>query len=223
LPETSRNAILRRVRQATRDLSDQPEAVARNYNQVGTGASRLELLNRFVDRLTEYGADITKCKPQNVAAAIAKVVPDGIVVVPIGLDPTWTQLLPSDQVTIDEPSSWLAPTQIDAAACVVTASRCAIADTGTIVLDHGPDQGRRVLTLLPDMHICVVLQDDIVESVPQAIRLLEPVRPLTFVSGPSATSDIELIRVQGVHGPRKLCVVVVQTEIHNQERDQHER
>jgi L-lactate utilization protein LutC len=99
--------------------------------------------------------------------------------------------------------------QLDAADAVITTVAVAIAVTGTVTLDHGQGQGRRVLTLLPDQHICVVREDQIVPDVPEALRLLDPYRPLTLISGPSATSDIELDRVEGVHGPRTLDIVVV--------------
>jgi len=134
------------------------------------------------------------------------------VVAPDGLDDAWLAALPADVgVVRDSREHPLAATDLDALAAVVTAARVAISETGTIVLDGEPDQGRRAISLVPDVHLCVVRADQAVQTVPEAVRLLgeHPDRPLTWISGPSATSDIELDRVEGVHGPRTLHVLLV--------------
>jgi L-lactate utilization protein LutC len=107
------------------------------------------------------------------------------------------------------PDTGLTARQLDAVEAVVTAAALGIALTGTVVLDHTGDQGRRALSLVPDLHVCVVRADQVVHGVPEAVARLDPRRPQTWISGPSATSDIELDRVEGVHGPRTLVVVLV--------------
>jgi L-lactate dehydrogenase complex protein LldG len=126
------------------------------------------------------------------------------VVVPAGLPRHW---LPDG---VDVLSDGDLPTErVAAVDGVVTAAAVAVAETGTILLDGGPDQGRRLITLLPDMHVCVLRAEQVVATVPDALGRVDPHRPLTWISGPSATSDIELNRVEGVHGPRNLHVVLV--------------
>ena len=138
---------------------------------------------------------------------LGSVVPaGGRTVVPPGLPAEW---LPPN-ATVDDGS--LTAADLDAHAAVLTACAAAAAETGTIVLDGSPDQGRRAISLVPDRHVCVVRADQVVQTVPELLRRLRPDRPLTFVSGPSATSDIELHRVEGVHGPRTLVVVLVSAD-----------
>ena len=131
-------------------------------------------------------------------------------VVPPGLDPSWLAGLPVE-IRIDGTSAedHCSVAELDATDGVITACAAAVAETGTLILDGSPDQGRRVITLIPDYHLVVVLPDQICADVPQALSRLEPTRPLTMISGPSATSDIELKRVEGVHGPRTLEVIMV--------------
>ena len=203
----ARTEVLARIRSA---LGPDPTVppVPRTYRTSGEHAPGLPvLLELFEDRLVDYKAGVHRCTaaevPATVAAVLDRLAPGGRVVVPPGLPLEWTagrDLLRDDAATVDE---------LDRVAGVVTACAVAVAETGTIVLDAGPDQGRRALTLVPDLHVCVVRADQVVQTVPEAVGRLDPCRPLTWISGPSATSDIELSRVEGVHGPRTLEVVLV--------------
>ena len=165
-----------------------------------------DIVALFAERTADYRAIVSRVTAGDVAAAVADAVPGaGRFVIPDGLPPDW---LPSGIETIgDDPA--LSPAQLDAAAGVITGCAVAIAETGTIILDHGPGQGRRALTLVPDFHLVIVRADQVEPDLAGAFGRLDPARPHTLISGPSATSDIELIRVEGVHGPRTLHVLLV--------------
>ncbi len=205
---SARDDVLDRIRTANA-AAGHPEAVPvpRDYHRAGRlAAGSAELGELLVDRLVDYKATVLEAAPDGVPAAVARGLADagvtGRVLVPPGLPDGWCP----DGVP-DEPG--FTPHDLDGFDAVVTASAAACAQTGTIALDGSPDQGRRAITLVPDVHVCVVRADQVVETVPELVARLEPTRPTTFVSGPSATSDIELERVEGVHGPRTLIVVLV--------------
>lgn len=210
---TARDEVMTRIRSA---LAGQPVlgVVPREYRMAGDDAPGTEaVLELFVDRLVDYKASVNRTGPLGLAAAIASVLQrDDSVVVPPELPVAWRGACAGNgrRVRVDGDPSWLSAAELDATAAVVTACRVGIAETGTIVLDSAPDQGRRALTLVPDHHVVVIFAEQVVMSVPESLTRLEPVRPLTFISGPSATSDIEFTRVEGVHGPRILDVIVVE-------------
>lgn len=188
------------------------EDIAREYRTT-SDASAEALTELLIDRLVDYRALVRQCRVDDLGATIADALEErgaNKVVAPAGLDPSWMANLSAD-VRTDEPSSGdrLSVSELDAVDGVMTSCAAAIAETGTLILDGSPGQGRRVLTLIPDYHLCVVFTDQIVPDVPQALARLTATRPLTMISGPSATSDIELNRVEGVHGPRTLEVIIV--------------
>jgi len=191
---SARDEVLARIRSALGPSSAPPD-VPRSYSHTGSLSSE-PLLDLLTERLVDYKATVHRCEPSAVAATVASLV-DGRVLVP----PSFS--LPG--ATVDAAFS---PVELDSFDTVVTACAAACAQTGTIVLDGSPDQGRRAISLVPDRHVCVVRADQVVETVPELLARLDPTRPLTFISGPSATSDIELQRVEGVHGPRTLIVVL---------------
>jgi L-lactate dehydrogenase complex protein LldG len=206
MSELARTEILERIR-ATRSGESPDVTVPRDYHRPGTmaGADLTEIL---ADRLADYGALVHRCPAAGVPAAIAKALRERAahrVAVPAGLPAEWVSALP--QPLLDR--SRLGASELSAADAVITSVTIAVAQTGTLVLDHGPGQGRRELTLIPDLHLAVVASERIVAAVPDAVAALDPISPLTWISGPSATSDIELERVQGVHGPRTLIVIIV--------------
>lgn len=200
---TAREQVLARIRSA---LGPDPAipAIPRQHRQAGAPAEH-DLLDLLTERLIDYRATVVRAAPDGVADAVAEALGHARrIVVPAGLPTDWlpagVQAVQDDGLTAEE---------LDDLDAVVTGSALAIAATGTIVLDGSIDQGRRAITLVPDLHVCVVDADTVVASVPDGIATLDPHRPQTWISGPSATSDIELNRVEGVHGPRTLAVILV--------------
>jgi L-lactate dehydrogenase complex protein LldG len=201
---SAREVVLGRIRDALGPSPAVPEVV-RAYHRPGEGGPA-DAVGVFCERAAEYRASVRRVPRDGMSAAVLEAcraagsvrlaVPPGTPPAPEGLE-----------FVVDDPP--LSAADLDALDGVVTGSALAIAETGTIVLDHGPDQGRRAITLVPDRHVCVVRADQVVLDVPDALDGLDPDRPQTWISGPSATSDIELTRVEGVHGPRHLTVVVV--------------
>jgi L-lactate dehydrogenase complex protein LldG len=205
----ARAEILARIAGALQDAVPPPPA-ARAYRRTGALAAA-ERVALFCERVAEYRADVRRVAPASAAEAIAAAcarhgarrlaVPPGL---PAAWRPAGLELVEDDGLT---------PRVLDALDGVLTGCTVAIAETGTIALAGGPAEGRRAISLVPDLHVCVVEERQIVELVPEATAILGALvaaerRPLTLVSGPSATSDIELNRVEGVHGPRTLVVLV---------------
>ena len=208
----ARDEVLDRVRRAVAVGPTGPVDVPRDYRTAGEHAPGSPVLvDLLVDRLEDYKAVVHRCPMADVPAAVARVL-DGRglrrVVVPSGLDPGWTAGWTGECV-VDDADAPRSVADLDAVDGVVTACAVAVAETGTFVLDGSPDCGRRAVSLVPDQHLVVIRLDQVVQTVGEALTRLDPHRPLTWVSGPSATSDIELSRVEGVHGPRRLDVLLV--------------
>ena len=210
--DPARAAILDRVRRAigerTATAAEDYARVARDYRQQGSLDTR-ERIELFADRLHHYDVQVFRCErdalPRTIADASAARDRTGLLV-PDGVPPEW---LPAGIGWIRD--NGLSHAQLDRSPGVLTGCSVAIALTGTIVLCHTPAEGRRALTLVPDYHLCVVRADQIVHTVPEAIRLLSEWKAalVTTISGPSATADIEMTRIRGVHGPRTLDVIIV--------------
>lgn len=215
---TAKETILWRVRRATRDVpeDERPEdvPVERSYREKDE-APREEIVARFAERTAEYKATVHRVKEDDLPGAIADALKRrGVrkLVIPSKLPEEWVP--PGVMALRDAARPQLTNEELDESDGVLTGCASGIAQTGTIVLDSGVSQGRRELTLLPDYHLCVVREDQIVGLVPEAFAEIEAAvrdegRAVTFISGPSATSDIELNRVEGVHGPRTLEVLIV--------------
>lgn len=211
----ARGEILGRIRSALADVpaAERPEdvPVARDYRRRGdlTGEA---LIERFAERVSDYDAQVRRVAPGDVAAAVAEACAEmncHSAVVPSGLRPDWR---PEGMRVVEDDA--LTAHRLDEIDAAVTGCAGAIAETGTLILDGQGDSGRRVITLVPDHHVCIVAADQIRAGVPEAVGALAPAvrgrqAPITLVSGPSASSDIELSRVEGVHGPRHLVVVIV--------------
>ena len=195
---TAREDVLASVRRALAGADRSAPDVDRRYREAEPADDLLELV---VERVEDYRATVTRCPDSMVEQTIVAVVGDRSVVVPAALPWTVSGAVVDDQLSANE---------LDDIGAVVTAAAVGIAVTGTIVLDHGPDQGRRVISLVPDLHVCVIRAQQVRFGVPDAFAVLDPRRPQTWISGPSATSDIELNRVEGVHGPRNLHIVLVE-------------
>jgi L-lactate dehydrogenase complex protein LldG len=212
---SSRQLILDRIRAATRDIASDPAMdyaeLPRTYIRTGDLNSE-ERLKLFIERLREYDAEVVESTPDALPQVIAAQ---------LAASGKHSFLAPSGP-----PAAWSAPgfnwitdrgltfAEMDQSDGVVTAASAGVADSGTIVLHHGADQGRRAITLLPDRHLCIVRASQIVQTLPEYFdRFPSPPALATFISGPSATADIEMTRIKGVHGPRFLHVIVVRDEV----------
>lgn len=213
MPSDSRNRILERVRAATRTTADSNDlatayaSLPRTYVRKGhmSAAERVALM---IERLREYDADVVETTPDGLVGAIAaqlKASGRYIFIAPEGLSPEW--MASGFEWRIDHGLSAAAIEECDG---VVTGASCGVADSGTIVLHHSPREGRRVATLLPDWHLCILYASKVVETLPEYFAGCGNAPILaTYISGPSATADIEMTRIKGVHGPRFLNVIVV--------------
>lgn len=211
----SRQLVMDRIRAGLSGIAGERLAgyagIPRTYRLRGS-LSADATLALMVERLREYDAEVVGCAgPELTSTIAAEIAKSGrrALVAPAGLPEAW--LVDSVDWRVDHD---LSREQIEEADGVVTASFCGVAESGTIVLHHSPAEGRRVLTLLPDWHLCVLRASDVVESLPEYFaRCAQPPHLATYISGPSATADIEMTRIKGVHGPRFLSVILVRDEV----------
>jgi L-lactate dehydrogenase complex protein LldG len=219
----AREEILARIRAATGTAATSAEvdaayaALPRDYRRAHHDPAGADIVALFAERAGDYRAVVERVPAAGLPAAVARAVaaiprvpPDlpPSVLVPDGLPAEWLAALPpGTELVRDDPP--LSPRDLDRVSGVITGCATAIAETGTVILDHGPGQGRRALTLVPDFHLVVVQAGQVEADIAGALARLDPARPHTLISGPSATSDIELIRVEGVHGPRNLHILIV--------------
>lgn len=213
---TAKEAILNKIRGALADVQEaDPEVDIPITWTYGTALPTEDIIEDFVIKVEDYGATVVRVPqsdlPVEISEAIRRLGTERLVV-PEGIPEAWTEPLTDIDLCSDEGP--LSHAELNAIDSVISTCAVAMADSGTIALDHSTGQGRRALTLLPDRHLCVVRADQIVSDVPEGINVLKPALrhglPVTWLSGGSATSDIELSRVEGVHGPRTLYVIVVE-------------
>lgn len=208
----AKTEILARLRSALDDTPPVHE-VPRGYRRSSQRAHP-EVVEMLVDRLLDYKANVFHETAETVAERIAELLGEhATFVIPEGIEPDWVPDGDHRKIIVesnDERAGMtLGTEELNEVTAVVTSSTVSCAETGTIFLSTRPDEGRRMITLVPDHHICVVPVDTVVELIPEALARVEPTAPITMISGPSATSDIELERVEGVHGPRRLDVIVL--------------
>ena len=211
---SARAQILARVRRALADVpNDEADHVSRDYLREHGERTQDQAIDLLAENLADYRAQVYRSDEAGLPALIARLLGEResrSVLIPAGLPSEW---IAEAGVELVSESGEFTHGDLDRVSSVVTACSVAIAETGTIVLVGGPGQGRRRSTLIPDHHICVVrVPEQVVASVPQSLERLDPTRPLTWISGPSATSDIELDRVEGVHGPRTLDVILLSAQ-----------
>lgn len=213
----AREEVLARVRAATADVTQKDAALDVPIAWVyGQPLATRDVQADFVEKVEDYKAAVTPCapgaEPETVVGALEALGANSVVL-PEGIPQAWADAIQAAGMTVHRDDPVLSSAELNAIDAVVTTAAVGMADSGTIALDHGLGQGRRALSLLPDRHICVVRSDQVVSDVPEGIARLAPAirarRPITWLSGGSATSDIELSRVEGVHGPRHLSVVLV--------------
>ncbi len=204
---SARDEVLRRIRTALGPDRDQVPAPAPGGYRTHAGLSTAQLLDQLAERLTDYRATVRRAEPGGLLDTVAGALAERgarRLAVPPGLD------LPGPLHGVELVEDHGLPArELDGFDGVITRAAVAIAETGTIILDGSAGQGRRALSLIPDYHLCLVQAGQVVGLVPEALARLRPDRPLTWISGPSATSDIELDRVEGVHGPRTLEVILI--------------
>jgi L-lactate dehydrogenase complex protein LldG len=203
--------VLERIRKANLRAAAPQQPIPRDYD-CSTSQTADKTLALFEERLRDYDARIFPVRREEIAAKAAEILNASHrrrIAVPAGLPAAW-QTAGVEWIIDGTADLELSFDVLNAVDGVMTAATVGVAVSGSIVLQHGPAEGRRVLTLLPDYHLCVVEAAQVVETLPEAFARLDPIRPVTFISGPSATADIEMTRIKGVHGPRFLDVLLIQ-------------